>query len=141
MIIVDANVLLYAVNSGDPNHSQAKGWLDPALSGTTPVGFPWISLLAFLRLSTHRTVFPHPLSAEQATDVVEAWLAQPAAVLVHPTPRHLAVLRGLLLQVLGSANAVNDAHLAALAIEHGAAIASYDRDFGRFPGVRRVTPE
>jgi hypothetical protein len=140
LTIVDANVLLYAVNSNDPSHRQSRGWLERALAGTTPIGFPWISLLAFLRLSTHRSVFPRPLSLEDAAAAVEAWLAQPAAEVVHPTTRHLAVLRGLLVHVQGPANVVNDAHLAALAIEHGASIASFDRDFERFPGLRRVQP-
>ncbi len=140
MTIVDANVLIYAVNSAEPNHEAARRWLDEQLSGRAPVGFAWISLLAYLRLATHPAVFPRPLGGERALEIAESWLSQPPAVVVHPTHRHLALLRGLLGPVGTASNLVNDAHLAALAIEHGASIATFDRDFDRFPGVRRVTP-
>jgi toxin-antitoxin system PIN domain toxin len=139
--IVDANVLLYAVNEDDPHHHLARGWLDRALQGGMAVGFAWVVLLAFLRLSTRPGLFPRPLRAGQALDVVEAWLGQPPAVIVEPTLRHHLVLRGLLEPFGTAANLVGDAHLAALAVEHGASVVSFDRDFGRFPGVRHVEPE
>lgn len=140
MQLVDANVLLYAVNADVPQHEPARGWLDGALGGAEPVGFAWVVLLAFLRLATHSGVFPRPLTLEDAADVVELWLEQPAAVAVHPTARHLGLLRGLLAESGAAANLVNDAHLAALALEHGAEIVSFDRDFGRFAGVRLRVP-
>jgi toxin-antitoxin system PIN domain toxin len=138
--IVDANVLLYAVNRDAPLHRRARRWLDRALGGPEAVGLPWLSLLAFVRLSTRADLFPRPLPPERAFAVVEAWLQAPAAVVVHPTPRHLSVLGGLLRPFGTAANLVNDAHLAALAVEHDATLVSFDRDFGRFPGLRWEEP-
>jgi hypothetical protein len=138
--VVDANVLLYAVNPDAPLHERAQTWLDGALSGTETVGFAWSVLLAFLRIGTNSAVFARPLTVEEAIGIVELWLGQPAAVVVDPTPRHLAVLRGLLESTGTAANLVNDAHLAALALEHGAEIVSFDRDFQRFGGVRSSLP-
>lgn len=140
MKLVDANVLLYAVNEADPHHEVARGWLDEALSGTEAVGFPWIVLLAFVRLSTRAGLFPRPLGTSDAVGVVRAWTAQPPSVVVEPTPRHLDVLAGLLDQVGTAANLVNDAHLAALALEHHATVVTFDADFGRFAGVRWARP-
>lgn len=140
MKIVDANVLLYAVNRDAPLHLRARRFLDGALSGPETLAFAWVVLLAFLRLSTRPDLFPRPLTPQQAFDVVEAWLGAPAAVVVHPTVRHLAVLRGLVAPLGTAANLVSDAHLAALAVEHDAMLVSFDRDFGRFPGLRWQEP-
>jgi uncharacterized protein len=138
--LVDANVLLYAVNEDAPNHGEARGWLDRALSSSEAVGFGWVVLLAFLRLSTRADLFRRPLAFEEAADVVAHWLSAPPAVVAHPTARHLELLRGLVQTTGVAANLVNDAHLAALALEHDAAVVSYDRDFGRFTGVRHELP-
>ena len=124
MRIVDANVLLYAVNETSPHHARARSWLDGALAGREPVGFAWTVLLAFLRLATHPAVFPRPLTVNEATEVVRAWLAQPPAVVVEPTPRHADLLAGLLAEAGTAANLVGDAHLAALALEHDAVLIS-----------------
>ncbi len=105
------------------------------------MGFAWVVLLAFLRLSTNASFFPRPLPSEDAFDIVEAWLGQPAAILLQPTARHVALLRGLLEPLGAAANLVNDAHLAGLALEHGAEVVSFDSDFARFRGVRWRTPE
>ena len=140
MIAVDANVLLYAVNRDDPNHRPARRWLEHRLAGSQPVGFAWVVLLAFVRIATHPQVFPAPLSAGAATGVVEGWLSQPSAVVLTPTARHLGILSGLLAQSGSGGNLVSDAHLAALALEHGAGIASFDRDFLRFPGIELTVP-
>jgi uncharacterized protein len=140
MQVVDVNVLLYAVNRNAPHHEDARGWLDRALAGPRTVGFAWVVVLAFLRLSTRSGLFPKPLAVADAVAVVEAWLSQPAAVLVHPTARHLSVLHGLLAPVGSAGNLVTDAHLAALAAEHAAELVSYDTDFGRFPGLRWREP-
>jgi toxin-antitoxin system PIN domain toxin len=140
MQLVDANVLLYAVNEDAPNHAVARSWLDDALAGHETVAFAWIVLLAFLRLSTRPGLFPQPLALGQAADVVELWLGRPAAIVAHPTERHLSLIRGLLTSVGTAANLVTDAHLAALALEHGAEIVSFDRDYQRFEGVRWRTP-
>lgn len=139
MKIVDANVLLYAVNSESTQHRPAHAWLTQALQGGQLLGLPWVSLLAFIRLSTNPRVFPAPLSVSQAMDAVDIWLASRSAVTVEPTTRHLRVLRGLLQEAGAGGNLTTDAHLAALCIEHGAAVATFDRDFARF-GVRVVVP-
>lgn len=140
MKLVDANVLLYAINQDSRDHEPAHRWLTAALSGTEAVAFAWVCLLAFVRISTSARAFERPLSIGDATDVVESWLAQPAAVVVEPTPRHLGLLRGLLDNAGTAGNLTNDAHLAALALEHGAQVVSFDRDFARF-GVTVEVPE
>lgn len=140
MKVVDANVLLYAVNVDSPHHRGARDWLDESLDGGDAVGFTWVVLLAFLRISTHPAIFAAPLTSDDASAVVEGWLDRPAAVVVEPTARHLAVLRGLLAETGSAGNLVNDAHLAAVATEHAAELASYDADFSRFGGVRWFRP-
>jgi toxin-antitoxin system PIN domain toxin len=138
--LVDANVLLYAVNQDAPNHAVARRWLDRALGGAEPVGFTWVVLLAFLRLTTRAGLFPRPLSVDEAIAVLQAWLSRPLAVVVEPTPRHLDILGGILRETGTAANLVTDAHLAAIAVEHGAEICSFDADFSRFRGVRWRPP-
>ena len=140
MKIVDANVLLYAVNRNAPRHASARDWLDEALSGGARVAFCWVVLLAFLRLSTNGRIFDEPLSVSDAITQAEDWLAQPAAAVVEPTARHLGVVQQLLAPLETGGNLVNDAHLAALAIEHRCTVVSYDTDFLRFNGVKLETP-
>lgn len=140
MVIVDANVLLYAVDSTSSHHLESLNWLDAALGEGEVVGLAWSVLLAFIRLSTNRSIFPNPLSAERAVDQVESWVSAPASVIAEPSGRHLGLLRGLLSDAGTAGNLTTDAHLAALALEHGAVIVSYDRDFGRFAGVRHRLP-
>jgi uncharacterized protein len=138
--LVDANLLLYAADEEAPRHRSARAWLEVLLSGDEPVGFAWAVLLAFLRLSTNPRVFAHPLAPERAFDVLQAWLAQPCATVVHPGDRHAVLLRQLLGSLGTAGNRVTDAHLAALAIEHGAELNSCDTDFGRFSGLRWIDP-
>lgn len=140
MNLVDANVLLYAVNTDAAQHERSRRWLDGALSGDDTVAFAWIALLAFVRLTTKAGLFPSPLTVEQAMDRVEAWLDAPPAVLVEPTPDHPRLVGSLLLPFGTGGNLVNDAHLAALAIEHRCGIVSFDSDFARFPGLRWQPP-
>lgn len=140
MNLVDANVLLYAVNEADPKHEASRTWLDAALSAQEPVGFAWTVLLAFARLSTKVGLFPRPLSVTGAMAVVRAWIDQPPSVIVEPTARHLDLIAGLLGDVGTGANLVSDAHLAALSLEHNGRVISYDSDFGRFRGVRWQRP-
>lgn len=139
MKIVDTNVLIYAVNESAPQHLPSRDWLDGALSGGSSVGFSWAALLGFIRLTTNPTIFDSPLTMAQATRVVDEWLAQSAAVVVEPTARHLSVLAGLLAGITNP-NLVNDAHLAALAIEHKGVVVTYDMDFHRFAGVKVEVP-
>lgn len=140
MVLVDANVLLYAVDSTSSRHSAALAWLEAALGAAEVVGLAWSVVLAFIRLSTNPSVFPNPLSTGQAMDQVESWFSAPASVIAEPTGRHLRLMRGLLSDAGTAGNLTTDAHLAALALEHGAVIISYDRDFERFAGVRHRLP-
>lgn len=140
MFVVDANVLVHAVNEAAPEHKTASSWLRAALEGAEAVGLPWTVVLAFLRLTTHPAVFPRPLTAIAATDAVERWLAAAPAIVVEPGRRHLSIVRGLLAHAGTAGNLVGDAHLAAVALEHGATVVSFDRDFGRFEGVRSLVP-
>lgn len=138
--MVDANVLIYAVNSDAYRHEASRRWLDEALSGASSVGLAWMPLLAFVRLITKPGLFATPLSVTDAMTQVDDWLAQPAAHLLAPGERHARILAELLRAVGTGGNLVNDAHLAALAIEHRATVVSFDNDFGRFPGVRWEQP-
>lgn len=135
MILLDANLLIYAVNEDAPSHRKAKSWLESAISGPDTVGFSWNVLLAFLRLTTRPALFRNPLSVETAFDLIASWLDQPSATVIHAGPRHLRILRELLLSMGTGGNLTSDAHLAALAIEHGAELCSSDHDFARFPGL------
>jgi uncharacterized protein len=136
----DVNLLLYALDEASPHHGHVRPWLEALLSGTEPVGFSWSVLLAFVRLATRPQLFANPLEAAEAFDVVDGWLAQPCALVLHPTERHVAILRGLV-EPLGTAgNITTDAHLAALAIEHGGTVCSADTDFARFRGLRWINP-
>ena len=140
MILLDANLLIYAVNADAPLSRKAESWLESALSGQETVGFPWNVLLAFLRLTTRPGLFRHPLPIDTAFDLVASWLDQPSATIVHPGPRHLQVLRELLLPLGTGGNLTADAHLAALAIEHRAELCSSDTDFARFNGLKWRNP-
>jgi uncharacterized protein len=137
----DANVLLYALDDTSARHAGAKAWLDDALSGTEEVGFAWVVLLAVLRLTTKPAVFTHPLGTDEAFDITDEWLAQPCSLVVHPTTRHAALMRGLLKKTGTAGNLTTDAHLAALSVEYGATVCSYDADFSRFPGVTVINPD
>ena len=140
MVVVDANVLLYAVDTASTHHKRSLAWLEGALGGAEAVGFAWVVLLAFIRIGTNRSILPNAMSVDAATGQVQAWLASAAAVVLEPTTRHADLLRGLLGETGTAGNLTTDAHLAALAIEHGADIVSFDRDFARFPGVSHRLP-
>ncbi len=140
MKLPDANVLIYAVDAGSKRHGAAREWLETTLSGTETIGFAWSVLLAFVRLTTSAQVFGAPLTADEALDYVDTWVAQPCTVILEPTERHPALLRELLADLGTAGNLTTDAHLAALAIEHGAELCSADADFSRFPGLRWMNP-
>jgi len=140
VIIVDANLLIYAVNSDAPQHGAARPWLESLLSGREQVGFAWVVILAFLRITTRSGIFDRPLAPETALDLLEEMLAQPVATTVSPGERHWPILRNLLADAGTLGNLSSDAHLAALTIENGATLHSADYDFLRFPGLRHCNP-
>lgn len=140
MILVDANVLIYAHVRSFPQHARARSWLDGRLGGSAQVGLPWPSLLGFLRLVTNRRVFERPESTDAAWQQVVDWLGCDSVWIPQPTDRHHEVLGRLLGRVNVVANLIPDAHLAALAIEHGLTLCSTDSDFARFPDLRWDDP-
>ena len=140
MKVVDPNLLLYAVNRDAPQHVRAKAWLEQTLTGVEPVALAWVVLLGFLRLATSARVFPQPLTPEQALEVVDGWLARTGVVALVPGEEHWRIVRGLLTQSGTAGNLTTDAHLAALAIEHGAELCSTDGDFARFRHLRWMNP-
>lgn len=140
MIMVDANILLYAEDQLSPRHAAAREWWDAELSGSSPVCLCWTVLGAFIRIATNPRVFEHPLSLDQALARIQSWLDQPCTRVVSPTERHWTVFQGMLRHGQAVANLVTDAHLAALAVEHGCELISTDSDFSRFPGIRWRNP-
>jgi toxin-antitoxin system PIN domain toxin len=140
VIVPDVNLLLYAVNTDAPPHAHAKRWLDAALRGDEPVGFAWVVLIAFVRITTHARVFPSPMALDDALAIVNGWLALPVAVVIEPGPEHWRILQRLLRDAQRGGNLTTDAHLAALCIERGATLHSADADFTRFRGLRWENP-
>ncbi len=140
MILVDANILLYAEDQLSPQHDAARTWWDAVLSGTAPVCLCWVVLSAFIRIGTNPRVFEHPLSLEQALSRIQSWMDQPCTRIITPTARHWTVFQKMLRDGQAVANLVTDAHLAALAAEHGCELLSTDSDFSRFPGIRWRNP-
>lgn len=132
----DVNVLLYAANADSPQHETARVWLEASFARAAGIGFAWPALLGFLRLSTRAGIFAQPLGLNDALGVVDAWLHHPSACVIAPTERHAALLSGLLIAAARGGNLVSDAHLAAVAIEHGAELGTFDRDFEQFAGLR-----
>ena len=140
MILVDANLLLYAYHPQAEQHEASRAWLERTLSGSALVRFAWLSLWAFLRISTNRQVFEHPLSAAEAAAAVSSWLEQPPAGILEPGERHWEILTRLMAAGQTTGPLVMDAALAALAIEHGATLHTTDRDFSRFAGLKLTNP-
>lgn len=140
MKLPDVNLLLYAVDADSPRHESARSWVEGLFGGTETVALAWAVLLAFVRLTTRPQVVTRPFAVEEALDVVDGWLARPNVVVVHPSDRHARILRELLAPLGSGGNLTTDAHLAALAIEHGAELCSSDADFSRFGGLRWRDP-
>jgi uncharacterized protein len=140
LLLIDANLLVYAYHEQSPEHGASRQWLESVLSGTEPVRLAWTTIWAFLRIATHPRVFRRPLSATEAGDAVSAWLAQPNVAVLEPADRHWAILQDLLRRGQAGGPLVMHAALAALAVEHGATLCSTDRDFARFPGLKWVNP-
>ena len=140
MILPDANLLLHAYHTRAAQHEASKAWLEATLSGHEIVRFAWVTLWAFLRISTSTKVLEHPLSIGEAAAAVSSWLERPNAGLIEPGDRHWTILRQLLEAAQCTGPLVTDAALAALAIEHGATLHTTDRDFSRFPGLAWTNP-
>jgi len=140
LILVDANLLLYAYHPRDERHPAAKRWLESILSGVEPVRFAWLTLWAFLRISTNPRVFERPLLPSEAGAAVSSWLSRRVAGVLEPEGRHWEILQGLLGGEQVKGPLVMDAALAALALEHGATLHTTDADFSRFSGLRWHNP-
>lgn len=140
MKVIDTNLLVYAYVPSLEHHAAARRWFEDTLSGDEAVGLAWSSVLGFIRIVTNPRVFRVPLALERAVAIVDEWLQQPAVELVLPTPRHWTTLREMLVDGQAGGAMTSDAHLAALAREHGATIYTTDRDFLRFSGLRVVNP-
>lgn len=140
MILVDANLLLYAYHPRAEQHAASRAWLEDVLSGTELVRFAWLTLWAFLRIATSPRVFSRPLSTPEARAIVASWLERPTAGILEPGERHWEILGTLLRDGQTVGPLVMDAALAAVAIEHGATLHTTDRDFSRFPALRWTDP-
>ncbi|MGA2214954.1 MAG: type II toxin-antitoxin system VapC family toxin [Bryobacteraceae bacterium] len=140
MILLDVNLLLYAHNAGAPQHRGAAPWLRAMLTGAGTVAFSWQTILGFLRLATAPKLFARPLELDEAIGIVAVWLARDNVVIVDPAERHWRILSDLLPKSQVRGPLIMDAHLAALAIEHGATLCTNDRDFLRFPGLKVEFP-
>ena len=140
MIIPDVNLLVYAYAGEVAQHARARVWWEGLLNGEEPVGLPWAVALGFVRLMTHPRVLTVPMAAEGALSAAESWYRRSHVHVLDPGPRHLALLRALLGAAGVAGNLTTDAHLAALAIEHGLEVCSNDADFARFSEVRWINP-
>lgn len=140
MILIDANILLHAYNTRSKDHESARRWLEATLSGTALVRLAWMTIWAFVRISTNPRAFEHPLSMSEARAIVTSWLDRPNADVVDPDERHWDILGALLDDGQTVGPLVMDAVLAAIAIEHGATLCTTDRDFSRFDGLTWTNP-
>ena len=140
MILLDANVLLYAANRDAPEHDPARSWLDQRLNASARVGFPWPSILAFVRIASNPAALRQPVTPAEAWRQVQEWLGCEPAWIPSPGARHADLLGRLLDAPFVTSRLVPDAHLAALAIEHGLTLCSTDGDFARFPGLKWENP-
>ena len=140
MTILDVNLLLYAYDAKALQHACAQGWLTDLLSSSEQIGLAWVTIWAFIRISTSSRILSTPLEPKKAFEVIADWVAQPGVIVVQPGPRHAELLERLVLTYGAAGPLVTDAVLAALAIEHGAVLASTDQDFRRFAELRWVNP-
>jgi toxin-antitoxin system PIN domain toxin len=139
-VILDVNVLVYAIDETTPQHSVCRTWLETALNGAARVGFPWPTTLAFLRITTHPRIMTNPLSVDDAWTYLDSWFNTPVAWTPEPTKAHADILRTLTIDRGLIGNLIPDAHLAALAIEHGVPLVSCDNDFARFEQLIWINP-
>jgi uncharacterized protein len=140
VILIDANLLLYAYHPRAEQHEKSRAWLEAVLSGPDLVRFAWLTLWAFIRIATNTRVFDRPLSTSEAEAAISSWLAQSVAGILEPGERHWDILRGLVREGQATGPLVVDAVLAAIALEHGATLCTTDRDFSRFSGLRWINP-
>ena len=140
MKIIDLNLIIYAVNDDAPQHESAKDWWEQSIAETETVGIPWVVILGFLRITTNPRIMPLPLAIDRALGLVNEWLNLPSIQIVMPTDRHWGIFQELIRQAGTAANLTTDAHLATLAIEHGAVFYSTDHDFARFPNLKWINP-
>jgi len=140
VIVADTNILIHAHNLDSPRHASARAWWEKTLGGPRPVGLPWVTVLGFIRLMTHRGIMENPMRPAEAIRRVRAWLSQPRVQILTPGEGHAEILFRLLEQLGTAGNLTTDAHLAALAIEYQAELATTDRDFARFQGLRWFDP-
>lgn len=140
MTVVDLNLLLYAVNENAPHHERARDWWSEQLNGDRPVGLPWLVVLGFLRISTHPRIMTRPLAPADAVMLIDEWLRRPVTRLLVPTDQHWDVLKTLIGEMGTAGNLTSDLHIAALALGHGAQLASADADFARVPNLRWINP-
>ena len=140
MMLPDVNLLIHAYNADSPLHSKARAWWETTLSRPDPVGLSWVTMMGFVRITTHPRVLANPLPVAGACERVESWLAQPQVMVLHPGERHAGLFFGFLRGLGSAGNLTTDAHLAALALEHQAVLQSTDADFARFTGLRWRNP-
>ena len=140
MIILDANILLYAYDNGSMLHSKARSWVEDVFSGTAPIGLPWQTINAFLRIMTNSRLPGERFSIREAARIAELWLEQPNVRPLAPSEDHWPLFRQMIIEGQASGPPVTDAHVAALAIEYGGVLYTTDRDFARFPGLRWKNP-
>ncbi len=140
MLLVDVNIPIHAINRNSSQHERLRAWWDARLSDVQPVALPWVVCLGFVRIMTNPRIFAVPLTVADATGYVASWLAQPCVRVIEPLDGHWDLVTSLLEQAGTAANLTTDAHLAALAIQHGCELFSTDTDFARFPGLRWRNP-
>lgn len=140
MIVLDANILLYAYDSASPHHKKARAWVEEVFSGTEPIGLPWQTAAAFLRIMTNPKLQGDRFTLEEAVSVVDSWLEQPNIRILSPGENHWRLFRHMTVEGQAAGPLISDAHLAALTIEYGGVLHTTDRDFARFPDLRWVNP-
>jgi uncharacterized protein len=140
VVIPDANILIYSHYADSPQHRQTSDWLERQFSGRETIGMTWFAIWAFVRIGSNARVWPRPPSMTALFDRVDEWLDRPNVVVIHPGPRHRNLLEKLVFESGVTGALVSDAALAAIAIEHAATLASTDRDFRRFSGLRWINP-
>ena len=140
MIVLDANILLYAYDAASDQHAKARAWVEEVLSGADPVGLPWQTITAFVRIVTNPRLSGKRFTPSEVIDLVDQWVTQPNVRLLGPADHHWSFLRQTILEGQARGPLITDAQLAALTIEHGGMLCTTDRDFSRFPGLRWQNP-